>query len=251
MSLSFLASAGLIAAFFVLSPAVDMLRKISMDYDEMAKVSVYVRAEDPAQSIEAAGIYGVDCSKGALEQLYGIEIDYYFRVNFSGFESIIDSIGGIDVDSDYDFTVDNWHYQVGTNHLDGLSALAFARERYTLPGGDLARGENQMKIIQATLNKCMSPAILSHYTEVLDSMEGSVQTNLPYSHIAALVRMQLNDGREWNIQSYGVSGTSSFSGTYSIPNQSLYVMMPDMETVEEAQRRMRQVVNDEFWEEKE
>lgn len=410
MSLSVLTSAGLIAAFVVLSPAVDMLQKISMDYDEMAKVSVYVRAEDPAQSIEAAssysfgildaldrentdaavsrieerlgtvltqesyesvtvlaealeeemvdaiilnqsllsildelegyenfrqsireisseqviiekseqkpsteitensaftvyisgidgwgeidtagrsdvniiatvnpetrqillvstprdyfvelpvsngakdklthaGIYGVDCSKGALEQLYGIEIDYYFRMNFSGFESIIDSIGGIDVDSDYDFTVEGWHYQVGTNHLDGLSALAFARERYTLPGGDLARGENQIKIIQATLNKCMSPAILNHYTEVLDSMEGSVQTNLPYSYIASLVRMQLEDGREWNIQSYGVSGISSFSSTYSIPNQSLYVMIPDMDTVEEAQRRMQQVINDEF-----
>lgn len=188
-----------------------------------------------------AGIYGIDCSKGTLEQLYQVDIDYYFRVNFSGFESIIDALGGIDVYSEYDFTVSNWHYQVGMNHLDGLSALAFARERYTLPGGDLARGENQMKIIKATLAKCMSPAVLSHYTELLEHVEGSFQTDLPYDVITALVRLQLKDGGEWNIQTYSVTGTGKSSGTYSIPNMSLYVMEPDMTTVEQAKEYMQSV----------
>lgn len=188
-----------------------------------------------------AGIYGIDCSIGTLEQLYDIDIDYYFRINFSGFETIIDAIGGIDVYSEYDFTVADWHYQVGMNHLDGLSALAFARERYTLPGGDLARGENQMRIIQATLDKCMSPAILNNYAEILEGMEGSFQTDLPYDMMASLIRMQMRDGSDWNIQTFSVSGTGRSSGTYSIPNMSLYVMEPDMATVEYAQELMQSV----------
>ena len=192
-----------------------------------------------------AGIYGIDCSVGTLEDFYGIDIDYYFRINFSGFEAIIDAIGGVDVYSDYDFTVSDWHYQVGMNHLDGLSALAFARERYSLPGGDLARGRNQMRIIQATLNKCMSPAILTHYTEVMSEIEGTFQTDMSYEMIAELVRMQIEDSTAWNIQSYSVSGTGMHSGTYSIPNMSLYVMEPDMTTVEQAKDLMQRIRNGE------
>ena len=188
-----------------------------------------------------AGIYGIECSKGTLEQLYQIDIDYYFRLNFSGFESIIDTLGGIVVYSDYDFTVDEYHYLVGMNHMSGLSALAFARERYTLPGGDLDRGENQMKIIKATLSKCMSPAILGHYTEVLEHIEGNFQTDMSYDMITSLVRMQLKDGSEWNIQTYSVTGTGKSSSTYSIPNASLYVMEPDIATVEQAMEYMQRV----------
>ena len=192
-----------------------------------------------------AGIYGVDCSEGALEELYGMDIDYYFRVNFSGFEKIIDALGGIDVYSEYDFTVANWHYQVGMNHLDGLSALAFARERHAFAGGDLVRGQNQMRVIEATLKKCMSPAIISNYTEVLDSVEGSFQTDMPYEVITSFVREQISTGGDWEVQTYGVTGTGNHSGTYSIPNQNLYVMEPDYSTVEQAKEYMQQIRNGE------
>ena len=174
-----------------------------------------------------------------------MDIDYYFRVNFSGFEKIIDALGGIDVYSEYDFTVANWHYQVGMNHLDGLSALAFARERHAFAGGDLVRGQNQMRVIEATLKKCMSPAIISNYTEVLDSVEGSFQTDMPYEVITSFVREQISTGGDWEVQTYGVTGTGNHSGTYSIPNQNLYVMEPDYSTVEQAKEYMQQIRNGE------
>ena len=74
---------------------------------------------------------------GTLEMLYGVDIDYFFRLNFSGFIDMIDALGGIDVYSEKEFTVDPIAtYHVGYNHLDGLEALAFARERYSFSEGD-------------------------------------------------------------------------------------------------------------------
>ena len=68
-----------------------------------------------------AGLYMVLRIRfGTLEKLYDIDIDYYLRVNFSGFEAIIDILGGVDVYSEYDFTVDPIkHYTEGYNHLPG------------------------------------------------------------------------------------------------------------------------------------
>ena len=79
-----------------------------------------------------AGIYGVGASIDALQRLYSIDIPYYLRINFSGFIDVIDALGGVDVYSDYDFSVkDIKDYHKGYNRLTGLEALAFARERYS------------------------------------------------------------------------------------------------------------------------
>ena len=86
-----------------------------------------------------AGVYGIECSRNTLEMLYGIQIDYYVKVNFSGFEKIIDSLGGVDVTLDYSATLSqagNLTVHNGVNHFNGEQALAFARERYAYSDGD-------------------------------------------------------------------------------------------------------------------
>ena len=77
-----------------------------------------------------AGIYGVETSMGTLDMLYGTSTDYYFRLNFSGFETIIDALGGVDVYSDYEFVTLHGNYYIapGMNHLNGNQALGFVRE---------------------------------------------------------------------------------------------------------------------------
>ena len=78
----------------------------------------------------------------ALEKLYDIQIDYYLRMNFTGFIDIIDALGGIDVYSDYNFSVENVRsYAKGMNHVNGLEALAFARERYSFSRRRLSAGQ--------------------------------------------------------------------------------------------------------------
>lgn len=191
-----------------------------------------------------AGLYGVDNSIGALEALYDIEIDYYVKMNFSGFEDIIDALGGIDVYSQYDFTVEPIkHYTVGINHLTGLEALAFARERKSFAAGDHVRGRNQMAVIQATINKVLSPEILYSYTDVLASMGETFQTNMTSEEIYSLVKMQLADMSSWSIETYAVTGTNGNSTTFSMPNMSTYVMIPNDADVEEAKQIIAAVLN--------
>ena len=189
-----------------------------------------------------AGIYGIDASIDALERLYDIDVNYYLRVNFTGFTDIIDALGGVDVYSEYDFTVQNVReYQEGWNHLTGTEALAFARERYSFADGDYQRGENQMEVIRAVIEKCASSSMLTNYTSVMRAVSGSFETNMPETQIAELVRMQLSDMSGWNVTSYMVSGQSEYAETYSMPGQELYVIIPDQTTVEEAKTKIREV----------
>lgn len=191
-----------------------------------------------------AGLYGVDVSVGTLENLYGIDIDYYVRLNFSGFESIIDTLGGIDVYSEYDFTVEPIkHYTKGYNHLTGLEALAFARERKSFATGDNQRGKNQMAVIVALIDKISSKEMLMNFDQVMEEVSTCVQTNLTAENIYSLVRTQLANGTGWDIQTYSVTGSNSRNTCYSMPNTNTYVMLPNYDDIEEAKVLIDSVLN--------
>ena len=191
-----------------------------------------------------AGIYGIDASIDALERLYDIDVNYYLRINFTGFMDVIDALGGISVYSDYEFTVNNVKtFQQGYNDVNGREALAFARERYSFADGDYQRGRNQMEVIRAVINKAASSSLLVNYTSVMDAIAGSFETNMPRSQIAALVRMQLSDMAQWNITSYTSSGQSMYAETFSMPGQDLYVIVPDENSIAEAKEQINAVLS--------
>lgn len=186
-----------------------------------------------------AGIYGIDSSVGTLEMLYGVDIPYYVRMNFTGFVGIVDALGGVDVYSDSAFTVgEEFAYTEGVNQMSGIEALAFARERYTFTGGDRARGTHQMEVIKAVLNKCASSSILYNYADVMNSMSGCFTTNMPKDKIASLVRMQLSDMAQWNITAMSVDGIGASKTTYSVPGKKAYVMIPDENTIKQAKENI-------------
>lgn len=192
-----------------------------------------------------AGIYGINVSVETLEMLYETNIDYYFRVNFSGFEDIIDALDGITVDSEYAFTsADGYYYSAGENNLDGAAALSFARDREAFSGGDRQRGKNQMAVIKAVINKGLSPALLANYSQILEGVAGSFEGSMPYDMLAELVRNQLDSGAEWNIVTYSVDGSGSSQKPYSLSTNA-YVMVPDTSTVAHAVELMNQVKNGE------
>jgi LCP family protein required for cell wall assembly len=191
-----------------------------------------------------AGIYGVEVSMDTLSMIYGIDIDYYFRINFTGFVDIIDALGGIEVDSDYAFR--DWDgkfwFEEGLNSLNGEQALAFARERHAFPDGDFQRGRNQMKVITAVMDKALSPSILTSYTSILDSVQGYMETNIPYDFMAKMVRQQLSDNKSWDIQSFSVTGTGDYQIPYS-DSQPASVIIPDDASIEEAKEKLAQVAD--------
>ena len=208
---------------------------------------------DSKDKLTHAGLYGVETSMATLGNLYGVNVDHYIRINFAGFISIIDALGGVDVYSDQAFTsvgspgyYDPTTFVEGWNHLDGKAALAFARERHAFASGDIQRGINQMKVIDAMLNKIKSPALLMGFSKIMDAASDCFVTSFSQDQISALVRMQLSDFAEWDIESYTVTGTSSSSTKcYSAKGQKLYVMKPDDASVSKAREMIASVLGGE------
>ena len=193
------------------------------------------------------GIYGVECSVEALSDLYDVDVDYYSQINFTGFETLIDAIGGVTVYSDVSFSARDTYIQVGENHLYGADALNFARERYHLAGGDNDRGQNQMKVIKAVIEKMTSATtLIMNYTQILDSLEGMFVTSLQSTDISMLVKMQLSDMAQWDVNTFAVIGTGGSEKTYSMPGSYAYVMYPNEESVAQAKDLIQKVLDGEI-----
>ena len=149
-----------------------------------------------------------------LEDLYGVNIDYYVEINFSGCVAVVDALGGITIDSEIEFTCGQdaspipYHFVKGENECDGEMAVALSRERHAFLAGDFQRGRNQTAAIKAILQKATSPAILTKYSAVLDAVSDMFLTNIPTSTITDIVKMQLSDSKSWNIQTYSINGTT-------------------------------------------
>ncbi|MDY5987653.1 MAG: LCP family protein, partial [Lachnoclostridium sp.] len=144
-----------------------------------------------------AGIYGVDVSMNTLESIYGIDITYYARVNFTSLITIVDALGGVNVESEYAFSAGGYDFVQGTNHLNGAQALAFSRERYSFAEGDNQRGKNQEAVLTAILQKAMSPAILTNASQIIASVADSVETNMTQEEMAKFISRQLAEGTGW------------------------------------------------------
>lgn len=204
-----------------------------------------------------AGLYGIQESMAVLDNLYGTKTSYYGRVNFWGLIDIVDALGGIDVYSDYEFTTSagdvagygyrTYSYTEGWNHLGGPEALMFARERYSFSDGDNQRGRNQMKVVQAIIEKATSPSVLANYQDLLKAMSDNCVTNISYDQITSLVQMMQKEGFSWNIQTMSAreGDGDTYQYCYSVPGDPLYVMPPDYGYINTIKGVIDQVMNGE------
>ena len=188
-----------------------------------------------------AGIYGVNMSISTIEDLLDIDINYYTKVNFDSLIKIVDVLGGIDVYLENSFSTPEYSFKSGYNHMNGKKALSFSRERHAFLDGDRARGKNQEAVIKAIIEKVSSPSVLTKYSSILNSLDGSFETNINSQNIKKLVKMQLNDMASWNIVSSNLNGTDSSNFTYSFGQQMLYVMEPTQSTIDDAKAMMKKV----------
>lgn len=195
-----------------------------------------------------SGIYGVNETVKTVEDLLDTDINYYVRVNFTTVIKLVDKIGGIDVYSEYDFTSNAakaFHYNKGYNHLNGEEALAFSRERYAFNSGDNQRVKNQQAVIEAVIKKVLnSTTLLTKYTDILDALKGSFQTNIAQDDISALVKDQINNMSSWSVKTNSLTGTGASSSTYSMGSTPLYVMVPSSTSVNDAKDKIDKVLGE-------
>ncbi len=190
-----------------------------------------------------AGIYGTSMSRDTIADLLGIDINYTIKVGFSTVIRVVDKVGGIDIDSDQELTAHtnkSCHFTVGHQHVDSACALAFARERYAYATGDRHRGENQQQVITKLIEKLSNPHYLTRYSDILSAAEGSFETNLTYDEITSFARYQLAELKSWQVESISLDGTGAMLPTYSMGSRRLYVMLPDQNTITNAQNKIRE-----------
>ncbi len=191
-----------------------------------------------------SGLAGIENTVKTVEKFMGIDINYYARVNFTSLIQMVDALGGIEVESIEDFSIGQYHYVKGMNQLNGDQALYFARARYTVTGGDNGRVANQQRVLTGMLKKMMSPAILTNYTGVLNSIEGCFETNMQSSEITSLIQMQLNDMASWTFTTKQLIGTGAMlTGGAYIPGRKLYYMLPNETSVKENKAAIQSVLD--------
>lgn len=224
-----------------INPITKQVLLTSIPRDYYVKLSCY----NELDKLTHAGMYGIDCSIGTIENLLDIDINYYVRVNFSSLIKLVDVLGGVDVYSEYTFNTYGYQFNKGYNYVNGEYALAFSRARYNFIDGDRQRVKNQQAVITAIVNKAMNPAILSKYTSILEALKDSFQTNMGMSDIQALAKFQIDKMPKWNIASISLNGSDAEDYTYSYGNQKLYVMQPDITTVNYAHETINKVMKGE------
>ncbi|MCK3941625.1 LytR family transcriptional regulator [Streptococcus suis] len=208
----------------------------------------YVAIADGGQNqddkLTHAGIYGVNASVHTLENLYGIDISNYIRLNFTSFLQLIDLVGGIDIQNDQEFTSGGYHFPIGTVHLDAERALIFVRERYSLANGDNDRGKNQEKVIAALIKKLSSPENLGNYQAILKGLEGSIQTDLNLETIMALVNTQLESGASYTVESQALTGSGRMDlPSYAMPGSQLYMMEINQDSLNQVKSAIQTVLD--------
>ncbi len=200
---------------------------------------------DEKDKLTYAGLYGIDVSLDTIEAIYDVDIDYYARVNFTGFKSIIDALGGITVHSDLDFTTD-WgvSFVKGDNQVNGDEALAFARQRHHLPGGDFQRIKDHQYLIEGMLAKVTSTSILLNYASLLDSIESCFITNLSSNELRSLIKYQIDESPQWELVSISTDGELAKRPIFS-KSKKHSVVLPDEIKVDAAQQMLNKILKGE------
>ena len=227
---------------------------------------VTLATKNAKDKLTHAGIYGVEESSKTLGKLYGVDVNYYARVNFTSFVKIINNLGGITVDvekPDYRYSQgidcgsgyvctdnskrengNNVNYiKYGTQKLTGEQALTYARNRYQYKEGDNARQLHQQQILKAMMTKALSSSnTITKYNTILKDLSKGLITNVDQDTITKLINMQLNENIKWQIDTYAVTGTGASKKTYSTGNYNVYVMEPNEESIAEAKQKIKEVM---------
>ena len=194
-----------------------------------------------------AGIYGVNMSKDTVADLFDIKIDYTIKVGFKSVEEIVDLIGGIDVYSDITFKsyhIKGWTVPQGMNHFNGKQALAYSRERYAYTDGDIHRVQNQQQVLEAIIEKIFQDrSLLKKYDQILESFNDLYRTDIPEDYIKLIIKQQLGDMASWKIERQYVVGNGAMLETYSMPGWTLWVMIPDEDSMNNAKAKINEVYN--------
>ena len=198
---------------------------------------------------------GIDVSQASVEKLFDIKVDYYVDVNTNSIVKLVDTIGGIEFCSDYEYytthaqvldtyddsTGSKLYVTKGCKYYNGIQILTISRERLKLPGGDRARQENIQKILISTFKKMASPEIITKFDSVLDAVDGMYETTVPMEAVTAIIKDTMAHGNNWKFDQQSVDGSDTHASVDGGANYD-WVMMPNYDTVEKAKQKINEAL---------
>ena len=212
---------------------------------------VSLPSKNSMDKLTHSGMYGIQETVGAVEAMMGIDINYYVKVNYNTIVTLVDAMGGIEIDSPYGFTthgmgdlgLNGITFVEGYNKLDGRMALAYCRERKSWLDGDMRRNENQQLIMEAIIKKATgSTSILTNYTGILEAVRGNMETSMTSDEMTSLVKMQLSDMPSWDIQKQALKGKNDYQFCYALGFNAA-VVNQDPERIAKAADRIISTMN--------
>lgn len=181
-----------------------------------------------------SGLMGVKSTEETIEKALDIKINYNVRINFSSVVNLVDALDGIDLDIKKGEEVDIFYVNsqpglsVGKHHVDGETALAFARERHAYLDGDNQRVRNQQKVFKAIFNRIVSPKMITNYGKFMDALAVAFDTNLSGDEISKFVKYELNNMPNWNIESYAIVAEPDYQFCYQSQSYASVVQQNDI-----------------------
>lgn len=199
-------------------------------------------------------IGGIATARATVEQNFGIPIDYYAWVGLQGFQKMIDTVGGINLDLTHPVLDDAYpddlnptdpyaymrlYLPAGPQHLNGTQALQFVRSRHGDLIGDFGRSGRQQQLLLALKQRLTGPTLITHLPQLTADLSGSVRTDVPLTDIlqyASFARdLQRSDIHQIVLQppTYSSNGTTT-DGTQEI-------VIPNWSAIDQAVRQMFQI----------
>lgn len=181
-----------------------------------------------------SGLMGIKSTEETIEKALGIKINYNVRINFSSVVNLVDALDGIDLDIKKGEEVDIFYVNsqpglsVGKHHVDGETALAFARERHAYLDGDNQRVRNQQKVFKAIFNRIISPKMITNYGKFMDALAVAFDTNLSGDEISKFVKYELNNMPDWKIESYAIVAEPDYQFCYQSQSYASVVQQNDI-----------------------
>ena len=181
-----------------------------------------------------SGLMGVKSTEETIEKALGIKINYNVRINFSSVVNLVDALDGIDLDIKKGEEVDIFYVNsqpglsVGKHHVDGETALAFARERHAYADGDNQRVRNQQKVFKAIFKRIISPKMITNYGKFMDAIAVAFDTNLSGDEISKFVKYELDNMLNWKIESYAIVAEPDYQFCYQSQSYASVVAQNDV-----------------------
>lgn len=191
-------------------------------------------SEGSYDKLTHSGLMGIKSTEKTIEKALGIKINYNVRINFSSVVNLVDALDGIDLDIKKGEEVDIFYVNsqpglsVGKHHVDGETALAFARERHAYLDGDNQRVRNQQKVFKAIFNRIVSPKMITNYGKFMDALAVAFDTNLSGDEISNFVKYELNNMPDWKIESYAIVAEPDYQFCYQSQSYASVVQQNDI-----------------------